>query len=110
MYVFGNRTAGRAVLREGDRICFYHTGVGVVADAEIATVATQGSVAFAKDPDRYPWVFSVRNVHYYLDDPVVIDATLRAQLDGFKGKDPGGMWAWFVQGTGYVTAHDYRVR
>lgn len=107
VYVFGNRTAGRGVLRAGDGICFYHSGVGVVAHAEISSVASQGSVTFAKDPDRYPWVFSVKNVHYYLDDPVVIDATLRAQLDGFKGKDPGGNWSWFVQGTGYVTGHDF---
>ena len=109
VYVFGNGTAGRAVLRNGDGICFYHSGAGVVAHAEIASVASQGSVNFAKNPDRYPWVFAVRNVHYYLADPVVIDVMLRAQLDGFKGKDPAGNWSWFVQGTGYVTAHDFKL-
>lgn len=107
VYVFGNRTAGRAVLRDGDGICFYHSGVGVVADAEIASGASQGPVSFVKHPDRYPWVFAVRNVRYYLDDPVVIDPVLRARLDSFKGKDPAGNWSWFVQGTGYVTAHDF---
>lgn len=109
VYVFGDRTAGRAVLREGDGICFYHSGVGIVADAEIASVARQGSVTFAKNADRYPWVFAVRNVHYYLDNPVVIDVALRAQLDGFKRKDPAGNWSWFVQGTGYITAHDFKL-
>jgi hypothetical protein len=94
-------------LREGDGICFYHSRIGVVADAEIASAATKGSVKYTKDPDRYPWVFAVSNVHYYLDNPVVIDPEFRSRLDGFKGKDPARNWSWFVQGTGYVTAHDF---
>lgn len=107
VYVFGNGTAGRASLREGDGICFYRSRVGVVADAKIASVASKGSVPYAKDADRYPWVFAVSNVHYYLDNPVVIDTQLRARLDAFKGKDPAGNWSWFVQGTGYLSAHDF---
>ena len=64
VYVFGDRTAGRALLRDGDRICFYHSGVGVVAHAEIASGATKRSVKFVKDGERYPWAFEVRDVHY----------------------------------------------
>lgn len=107
VYVFGDRTAGRAVLREGDRICFYHSRVGVVAHAKIASVASKRSVPFVKSPDRYPWAFAVSDVRYYLDNPVPIDLALRAQLDGFTGKDPASDWGWFVQGTGYVTPHDF---
>lgn len=109
VYVFGDKTAGRAVLRDGDGICFYHSGVGIVAEAEIASEARKEPINFAKNADRYPWVFAVRNVHYHLEDPIVIDAALRAQLDGFKGKDPAGNWSWFVQGTRYVAAHDFKL-
>jgi hypothetical protein len=98
------------VLREGDGICFYASGVGVVADAEIASAVENRPVTFAKSPDRFPWAFAVRNVHYYLDTPVVIDMALRAQLDAFtKGNDPAGNWAFLVQGTRYVTAHDFEL-
>jgi hypothetical protein len=107
LYVFGDRTAGRAVLREGDRICFYHSGVGVVAHAEIASGATKRSVKFVKDGERYPWAFEVRDVRYYLDSPVVVDVGLRAQLDAFEKNNPAGNWSFFVQGTRYLTAHDF---
>ena len=109
VYVFGEKTAGRAVLRAGDGICFYHSGVGIVAEARIASVARKEPVSFVKHPDSYPWAFDVKDVHYHLEDPVVIDAELRAQLDGFKDKDPAANWSWFVQGTRYVTAHDFKL-
>lgn len=109
VYVFGNRTAGRGVLRGGDAICFYASGVGVVAHAKITSSASMGTIKFAKNPDRFPWWFAVSDVHYYLDDPVELDLPLRTQLDAFKGKNPGGNWSWFVQGTGYVSARDFEL-
>jgi hypothetical protein len=45
----------------------------------------------------------------YLDSPVFIDADLRSQLEDFKHRDPAKSWAWFVQGTGRVTEHDFAV-
>jgi hypothetical protein len=36
-YVFGESTPGRKRLKPGDRICFYESGVGVVAEAEVAS-------------------------------------------------------------------------
>jgi hypothetical protein len=107
IYVFGDRTAGRAVLRNGDRICFYHSAVGIVADAVIASAAEKKVTNFAKHTVTYPWAFAVRDVRYYLETPVIINAELRAKLDAFKDKDPGGNWSWFVQGTGYVTGRDF---
>jgi hypothetical protein len=40
-YVFGDRTPGRKALKPGDRICFYESGVGIVADAEVASIPEQ---------------------------------------------------------------------
>ncbi len=111
VYVFGDRTAGRAQIQAGDRICFYSSGVGVVADAEITSAAERRGVHFAKDAAKFPWAFSVEDVRYYFDAPVVIDAALRSRLDAFvkHGHDPTGSWSWLVQGTRYVTAHDFEV-
>lgn len=111
VYVFGDRTAGRARIKPGDRICFYSSGVGVVADAVIASAAERRPVRFVRDAEHFPWAFAVRDVHFYFDSPVVIDAALRARLQAFTdhGHDPNGAWSWIVQGTRYVTEHDFAV-
>ena len=111
VYVFGDRSAGRARLKAGDRICFYWSGLGVVADAEITSTAERRRISFVKDPDRYPWVFSVAGVRFYFDKPVAIDAALRSRLQAFtdRAHDPNGAWAWLVQGTRLVTEHDFSV-
>ncbi len=110
-YVFGDRTTGRKSIKPGDRICFYSSGVGIVADAEIGSRAERRPVRFAKDSANYPWAFTVRDVRFYFDSPVVIDAALRARLQAFtdRGHDPSGPWSWLVQGTRYVNAHDFGI-
>lgn len=108
-YVFGDRTPGRKALAPGDRICFYATTQGVVAEAEVATAPERGTVEGVRYPDRFPWRFKVRNARFFYEKPVIIDAELRRQLEAFKAKDPAGPWAWFVQGTKYVTAHDFAI-
>lgn len=45
----------------------------------------------------------------YIDKPVVIDAELRIKLEDFKDRDPKKSWAWYVQGTGTVTEHDFGI-
>jgi hypothetical protein len=109
VYVFGDRTPGRNRIKAGDRICFYWSSVGVVADAVIASAAERRGIEFAKDAVNWPWAFAVRDVRYYFDSPVAIDAALRSQLDAFveHGHDPNGNWSWIVQGTRYLTAHDF---
>jgi hypothetical protein len=41
-------------------------------------------------------VFGLNEAKLYLEAPVVIDATLRGNLDAFKDRDPVKHWAWFV--------------
>jgi hypothetical protein len=91
----------------GDRLCFYESGVGVVAAAEVASVPEHRTLSIIRDAERYPWAFHVTNVRYFFDAPVVIDAPLRAQLDAFQGREPSQSWAWFVQATHAVTEHDF---
>ncbi len=108
-YVFGDRTPGRKRLKSGDQLCFYQTGLGVVAEATVASTPERKIIKFVRHPDRFPWAFRVKDVRYFFDKPVVIDAPLRARLDAFKGRDPNTAWAWFVQATRRVTEHDLDV-
>jgi hypothetical protein len=107
VYVFGDRTPGRKSLKAGDRIAFYQTQVGVVAEATVTSAPERKTVKFAKDPERFPWAFKVKDVRYFFNKPVVIDAALRQRLDAFKGRDPGKAWAWFVQATRVLTSTDF---
>ncbi len=109
-YVFGDRTPGRKLLKPGDRICFYQSSVGVVAEAEVGSVPEQRVPpikGLVKGLDRFPWSFRVKDPHFYFDDPVPVDLELRGQLDAFSGRDVQKSWAWFVQGTHQITSHDY---
>jgi hypothetical protein len=108
-YVYGERTPGRKRLQVGDRLCFYESGVGVVAAAEVASVPERRPLSLIRDAERYPWAFHVTNVRYFFDAPVVIDALLRAQLEAFQGREPGRSWAWFAQATHAITEHDFRL-
>jgi hypothetical protein len=65
-YVFGDRTPGRKLLKPGDRICFYQSSVGVVAEAEVGSVPEQRVPhikGLVKYLDRFPWAFRVHNPH-----------------------------------------------
>lgn len=109
IYAFGERTPGRKHLKPGDRICFYATGKGVVADARVATKPELKPHPAVQQADQFPWTFRLQKPRLYLDQPVVIDAALRAQLDAFQGRDPERSWAWFVQATSRVSDHDFEV-
>lgn len=110
VYAFGDNTPGRKRIRAGDLIAFYASGKGVVAHATIASEPERKPHKAVRHSDTYPWVFTLREVHLYTDNPVVIDATLRAQLEAFKGKDPNAAyWGILVQANRKLTEHDYRL-
>ena len=106
LWAFGERTPYREVLKPGDKICFYASGKGVVAHAEIATKPEKVKKPEIKELRGYPWIFKLKNVRLYLDDPVILDADLRSKLDVFKKRDQSA-WGWFVHRTQKVTEHDF---
>jgi hypothetical protein len=108
-YVFGERTPGRKRLKPRDLLCFYETGVGVVAEAEVTSEPERRTLPNVRHAERFPWAFQAKNPRYFFDKPIVIDAALRSQLDAFKDCDPSGSWGWFVQATRLITAHDFRL-
>jgi hypothetical protein len=107
IYAFGERTPGRKHLKPGDWICFYATTKGVVAHARINSKPERKIHPKVRQAERYPWVFGLDEAKLYLDAPVVIDATLRGNLDAFKDRDPNKNWAWFVQSTCRLTERDF---
>jgi hypothetical protein len=109
IYAFGERTPGRRHLKPGDGICFYATGNGVIAHAKVASFPEKKPNPAVRDPERYPWVFNLKDVKIYLENPIVIDAALRAKLDAFAGRDPNTSWAWFVQATRKISNHDFDI-
>ena len=108
IYAFGERTPGRRHLKPGDYICFYSTGKGVIAHAQIASRPEHKEHPKVRHSERYPWVFRVKDVHLYLENPVVIDAALRSKLDAFKNRELSKAWAWFVQATRKITESDFK--
>ncbi len=109
IYAFGEKTPGRRKIKSGDVICFYAAGRGVIADARVTSPPIKRPHPRVKQPDKYPWVFRIKDTHLYLENPVVIDGALRSQLDRFQGRDPNGPWAWFVQATHDVSQHDFEL-
>jgi hypothetical protein len=106
-YVFGDKTPNRKRVKPGDRICFYQSGLGTVAEAEIATAPERKTIEHVRHPEKYPWAFEVKCPRFFFDTPVVIDAPLRSKLDAFKDLDPSAAWGWFVVQTRSVDEHDF---
>lgn len=60
-----------------------------------------------KDIEKYPWSFRVTNARFFLNEPIVIDGTLRATMEAFENRDQNGSWSWLVQGTRSLTEHNF---
>lgn len=109
-YAFGERTPGRRHMKAGDRICFYEAGKGVVADATLAEAPKIDKPhPKLRSPEEYAYMVKLAAKRLYLDDPIIIDSTLRGKLESFRDRDPSKSWAWFVQATRRLSAADFRV-
>jgi len=113
IYGYGKRTPGRKDLSPGDRLAFYATGEGVVAHTVVASSPEKASNPddhlATPDAQDYPFIFQLRTPTLYLEDPVVIDESLRGRLEAFEGRDLSKSWSWFVQSSRKVSEHDFEV-
>ncbi len=107
IYAFGERTPGRKSIKQGDKICFYETGNGIVAHATVDSSPKNQPSPDIRNPELYPWTFKLKEPQLYLDNPTIINKELRSQLDAFKDKDPNKLWAWFVQSTRKISENDF---
>ncbi|MHB8927665.1 MAG: EVE domain-containing protein [Bacillota bacterium] len=108
IYALGERTPGRKALKQGDWICFYASGIGVIAHARVKSPPNRRRTnRLVRHPDRFPYVFELDQVSVYSDRPTTLSPDIRSRLDAFKDRDQSKPWAWFVQGTGRLSKHDY---
>jgi len=109
VYGWGERTPGRKRLKPGDWMCFYETANGVVAHARVTSRPERCQRPAMRHPDKYSYVFGLDSPQLYLDDPTVLDPSVRGQLDAFEGRDLSKGWAWFVQSTRKISKHDFDI-
>lgn len=110
VYAYGDRTPGRKTIKPRDKICFYATGKGVMADATVTSFPEKRMQEGIKDIQKYPWIFDLKDSCLYLENPIIINAEIRTRLGAFKDKDPyESNWAWFVQGTKKISEHDFEI-
>jgi len=109
IYAFSNWAVVRAHLKPQDQMCFYASQKGVVAHATIATSPEHKLDPRVPHPERYPWLFHLKNPVLYLNHPVVIDDALRARLDAFRGRDLSKGGAWLIQTTRQISKHDFDI-
>lgn len=110
IYAFGERTPGRSEIKSEDRICFYASGKGVSAYATVASSPIKRFHNAIKDPEKYPWIFSLKDAKINSENPIVINASIRAKLDAFKDKDPTTtIWSWFVVCTRKISENDFKI-
>lgn len=109
IYAFGERTPGRKHLKPGDWLCFHASGKGVIAHAKVMSRPEKKPHPKVQHPDKYPWIFRVGEVKLYLNDPVIIDAEVRANLEVFQRRDLNKPWGWFVQATRRISASDFDI-
>lgn len=109
-YCLGDAAGGLKRIKPGDRIAFYCTGVGVVAEATIQSVPEIGEIPGVFNAEKRRWRFRISHPRYFFDRPIRLnDPQFRGKLDGFRGKDLYKPWSWFVQGTGPVSEHDFKL-
>ncbi|MGZ4933266.1 MAG: EVE domain-containing protein, partial [Halobacteriota archaeon] len=108
IYALGENTPGRKSIKPEDWICFYAQAKGVVAYARVASFPERKLHPKVRRAEKHPWVFKLENTALFLEDPVVIDASLRSTLDKFKILDTKN-WGLFVKSTNKITEHDFRI-
>jgi hypothetical protein len=108
IYAFSDSTPQKN-LKPGDFICFYASGVGVVAHALVKTRPKRAPSPIVRDAKKYPFTFEVEDVKFYPNNPVAIDLELRQKLDAFKESDATKHWGWFVTPTRRISEHDFQL-
>src|ERR1019366_8335871 len=73
IYAFGERTPGRKHVKQGDWICFYATGKGVVAHASVSTAPENKPDQRVRHPQDYPYTLHVQDQRFYAENPVVVE-------------------------------------
>ena len=72
----------------------------MVAHAQVVTKPEKKPHPKVRHPEDYPYTFTLAyHPQLCVENPVIIDAALRNQLEAFRDRDPKKAWGWFVIGT-----------
>lgn len=108
IYAFSDRTQALKHLEIGDWLCFYATGKGIVAHAQISSAPKNKPHPKVPNSELYPWTIQLKNECLYLDKPTMIDTIVLNKLEAFKDRDLS-KWAWFVHKTLKISRNDFKV-
>ncbi|PSQ54448.1 MAG: hypothetical protein BRD28_02015 [Bacteroidetes bacterium QH_10_64_37] len=59
--------------------------------------------------NRTTHIFQLRNPTLYLEEPVVIDESLRGRLEAFEEHDLSKSWSWFVPSSRETSEQDFEL-
>jgi hypothetical protein len=108
VFGIGPNSPGRSSIKPEDKICFYSTGLGIVG---YATVASSPASRPGVISPIFPIVFDLKDIVLFQDNPKVLGAVIRNQLDAFgpwKGSQ-GTAWGRFVRALHRISEHDFRL-
>jgi hypothetical protein len=112
MWGLGESTPGRKAFQPGDYLCFYAARQGVAAYARLAgpadTLVTSDEWPEPRPPSAPVYKVPLQDVTW-LPAARPIDASVRAQLDAFGGRDLTSNPGWFVQTTRTLSQHDFEL-
>jgi hypothetical protein len=110
VWAFTERAAGRSQLAVGDHVCFYASGIGVVAHARVSAAPVRQAHPAVDAPEEFPWTVGLSDARLYTESPVAIDADRRASLEAFAvASEPARQnWSWFVQSTHRLYESDFQ--
>ncbi len=109
IYVLKDSTPGKNKIKPGDFICFYRTGKGIIADAQVTTFAKRNPKTVPLGYEEFPWILEVDKVRIYTDNPVFIDKKTYIQLEECKNAKEGYNLGLFVKRTHQITEEDFNL-
>jgi len=98
--------------RPGDRISFYGSQTGILADATVADRPHHAEDPSAElqipDADNYPYIVDLEKANLY-DAPVELTEEIRERLEAFEDSDASEGWGWFVLTVRQLSRKDFRI-
>ena len=98
--------------RPGDRISFYGSQTGILADATVADRPHHAEDPSAElqipDADNYPYIVDLEKANLY-DAPVELTEEIRERLEAFENSDASEGWGWFVLTVRQLSRKDFRI-
>ncbi|MCS3708107.1 hypothetical protein GGP62_003118 [Salinibacter ruber] len=98
--------------RPGDRVAFYGSQTGIIADATIASrpesAESPSEALQIPGAEDYPYLVQLEDPRVY-DDPVELTKPVRHRLDAFDERSADEDWGWFVLTVRELNQEDFEM-